>query len=114
MHRHAQHIAPLRFTTQSSAATFAAQGAMMVQVPADKNPGDTFTFSVLAPPVQQQPVVVAVQPVQVLVQPVVALAPVPNRPQYFARVSTLATCIHCNHTGPTVGTALYNPLLALY
>ena len=105
-------------------------GPMMVQVPADKKPGDMFTFMVPAPAMPQQPVMAVGQAMQpqvapqmavtgypatgqqvagypatgqqvMMVQPVVAMAPVPHV-THFNRISTRATCIHCQHTGPTV------------
>ena len=98
---------------------------MLVQVPVDKKPGDMFTFSVPAP--ATQPPVMAVsqaQPVMAVghmvppqvagyppamgqqvmaIQPVMAMAPVHvhHNVPYFSRVSTMATCIHCQHSGPT-------------
>ena len=115
---------------------------MMVQVPADKKPGDMFTFMVPAPAMPQQPVMAVGQVMQpqvapqmavagypagypamgqqvagypatsstsgtagqqvMMVQPVAAMAPVWHVPTHFNRVSTMATCIHCQHTGPTV------------
>ena len=109
-------------------------GPMMVQVPADKKPGDMFTFMVPAPAMPQQPVMAVGQVIQpqvapqmavagypagypatgqqvagypatgqqvMMVQPVVAMAPV-RHVTHFNRVSTMATCMHCQHTGPTV------------
>ena len=76
-----------------------AQGAMMVQVPKDKKPGDTFTFMVPdapaapAAPVAQPLMPVGMQPVTG--QPVAPVAPLP--PVFFGRHSTNITC-------PTHGT----------
>ena len=94
-----------------------AQGAMMVQVPTDKKPGDMFTFMVPDAPVAPvaQPVatpVAAPQPVAgqpvgaptVIVQPVApVMAPVPHNsgPTFFGRHPVNATCPHCNHNGVT-------------
>ena len=80
-----------------------AQGAMMVKVPNDKKPGDTFTFMVPdAPAAPAAPVAQAVaQPLMpvgmqpVTGQPVAPVAPLP--PVFFGRHSTNITC-------PTHGT----------
>ena len=107
------------FSTPGQMQVQTPAGPMMVQVPADKKPGDIFTFSVPAPVMPQQPVMAVAQVIQpqmapqmavagypatghvaMMVQPVVAMAPVPHNP-YFSRVSTMATCIHCQHTGLT-------------
>ena len=77
-----------------------AQGAMMVQVPTDKKPGDMFTFMVPDAPVA--PVAQPVAPQTVIVQPVAPVAAVaPVAPAFFGRHPVQATCPHCNHTGVT-------------
>ena len=116
---HRAYFAPGQMQVQTPA------GPMMVQVPADKKPGDMFTFRVPAPAMPQQPVMAVGQVMQpqvapqmavagypagypamgqqvMMVQPVAAMAPVRHVPTHFNRVSTMATCIHCQHTGPTV------------
>ena len=103
-------------------------GPMIVQVPADKKPGDMFTFGVPAPQQAPQQAVAqvmqpqmapqqVVQPVQgypatgqqvMMVQPVMAMAPVQHRP-YFSRVSTMATCIGVSKVALLVAPQLGSP-----
>lgn len=101
------------------AAPCAAQGVMIVQVPAGKQPGDMFTLIVPEPTVQAtqpmmavpqaQPTAVpqaqpmAVPQQQVMARPNAAVAQASAvQSQSFGRVSQPASCPQCQHTGPTV------------